>query len=71
MEDLMCLTPSNSHGPAVHKSKLTFGLMSMHIWEWSLLQTQHTASSAKPSLDASDPPGQLHVLGEKSDSASM
>lgn len=48
MEDLMCLTPSNSHGPAVHKSKLTFGLMSMHIWEWSLLPVtgkSHTAVS--------------------------
>ena len=36
-----------------------------------LTDTQHAAGSAEPSLDASDPPGQLHVLGEEGDSASV
>lgn len=36
-----------------------------------LTDTQHTAGSAESSLNASDPPGQLNVLGEEGDSVGM
>lgn len=68
-------TLQNQHAHSAQRQQVQAA--SRTPWIWSRLQTESLVSSrgsggsAQPFLDASDPPGQLHVLWEEGNTPGM